>query len=133
MGCSRFKKWYSIKTHCQQQMFSMSPIGTMSLCKKSLHWQVSPRHFVENICKAPIHSNQIVSLDKVSMFTMVSTDKIPTMVQDKLAADPLLKEHTCIPIDKLMEMFTFCVEITYFGIGSDIYQLQEGLAMGLPL
>ena len=32
-----------------------------------------------------------------------------------------------------MEMLTFCVETHYFGMGSDIYQLEEGLAMGLPL
>ena len=30
-------------------------------------------------------------------------------------------------------MLTFCVETTYFGMGSDIYQQEEGLAMGLPL
>ena len=37
------------------------------------------------------------------------------------------------PIDNLMEMLTFCVETTYFGMGSDIYRQEEGLAMGLPL
>ena len=30
-------------------------------------------------------------------------------------------------------MLTFCVETTYFGMGSDIYWQEEGLAMGLPL
>ena len=29
-----------------------------------------------------------------------------------------------------MEMLTFCVETTYFGMGSDIYRQEEGLAMG---
>ena len=28
---------------------------------------------------------------------------------------------------------SFCVETTYFGMGSDIYQLEEGLVTGLPL
>ena len=32
-----------------------------------------------------------------------------------------------------MEMLTFCVETTYFGMGSDIYRQEEGLAMGSPL
>ena len=32
-----------------------------------------------------------------------------------------------------MEMLTFCVETTYFGVGSDIYRQEEGLAMGSPL
>ena len=49
-------------------------------------------------------------------------------LRDKLAADPLLEERTCIPIDNPMEMLTFCVETTYFGMGSE-----EGLAMGSPL
>ncbi len=43
---------------------------------------------------------------------------------------PLLEERTCIPIDNLMEMLTFCVETTYFGMISDIYLQEEGLAMG---
>ena len=75
----------------------------------------------------------MVSLDVVGLFTKVPTDETLAVVRDKLAADPLLEEHTCILIDNLMEMLTFCVEITYFWMGSDIYQQEEGLAMGLPL
>ena len=62
----------------------------------------------------------------------VPTDETLAGVRDKLAADPSLEERTCIPIDNLMEMLTFCVETTYFGMGSDIYR-QEGLAMGSSL
>ena len=59
-------------------------------------------HFVERISDAPIHSNQMVSLDVISLFT-----KVPTaVVRDKLAADPLLEERICIPLDNLMEMLT---------------------------
>ena len=32
-----------------------------------------------------------------------------------------------------MEILTFCVETTYFGMGFDIYRQEEGLAMGSPL
>ena len=32
-----------------------------------------------------------------------------------------------------MEMLTFCVETTYFGMGSDIYRQAERLAMSSPL
>ena len=74
----------------------------------------------------------MVSLDVVSMFTKAPTDETLAVERDNLAADPLLEEHTCIPIDNLMEMLTFCVETTDFGMGSDIYRL-EGLAMGSPL
>ena len=62
----------------------------------------------------------MLSLDVVSLFTKIPTDETLTVVRDKLAADPLLEEHTCIPIDNLMEMLTFCVEITYFRMGSDM-------------
>ena len=55
------------------------------------------------------------------------------MVRDKLATDPLLEECTSTLIDNLMEMLTFCVDTTYFGIGSDIYRQEEGLAIGSPL
>ena len=88
---------------------------------------------MERISDAPIHLNQMVSLDVVSLFTKVPTDETLAVVRDKLTADPLLKERTCIPIDNLMEMLTFCVETTYFGMGSDIYRQEEGLAMGSPL
>ena len=79
----------------------------------------------------PIRSNQMVSLDVLSLFTKVPTDETLAMVRNKLTADPLLEEHTCIPIDNLMEMLTLCVETTYFGMGSDIYR--QGLAIGAPL
>ena len=74
----------------------------------------------------------MVSLDVISLFSKVPTDETLAVVRDKLAADLLLEECTCIPIDNLMEMLTFCVETPYFGMGSDIYR-QEGLAMGSPL
>ena len=93
---------------------------------------VKNTHVVERISDAPIHSNRMVSFDEVSLFTKVPTDETLAVVQDKLSADPALEERTCIPIDNLMEILTFCAEITYFGIGSDIYR-QEGLAMGSPL
>ena len=79
----------------------------------------------------------MVSLDVVRPFTKVPTDEIlvvvVVVVRDKIAADPLLEERSYIPIDNLMEMLTFCEETTYFGIVSDIYQQEEGLAMGSPL
>ena len=75
----------------------------------------------------------MVSLDVVRLFTKVPTDETLAVVRDKLTADPLLKESSCIPIDNLMEMLTFCVETTYFGMGSDIYRQEEGQAVGPPL
>ena len=81
----------------------------------------------------PIHSNQMVNLDVVSLFTKVPTDEALAIVRDKLAADPLLEERICIPIDNLMEMLTFGVETTYYGMRSVIYQQEEGLDMGSPL
>ena len=88
---------------------------------------------MERISNAAIHSNQIESLDVVDLFTKVPTDETLTVVRDKLAADPLLEERTCIPITNLMEMLTLCVETIYFGMGSDIYRQEEELAMGSPL
>ena len=103
------------------------------LTGKSSSFVKNSAHFVERISDAPIHSNQMVSLDVVKLFTKVPTDETLAVVWDKQAADPLLEEHTCIPIDNLMEMFTFCEKTIYFGMGSDIYQQEEGLAMGSSL
>ena len=75
----------------------------------------------------------MVSLDVMSLFTKVPTDERLAVVRDKLAADPLLEERTCIPIDNLMDMLIFCVETTYLWMGSDIYRQEEGLATGSPL
>ena len=103
------------------------------LTGKSSSYVKNSAHFVERISDAPIHSKQRVSLDVVSLFTKVPTDETLAVVRDKLSADRLLEERTCIPIDNLMEMLTFRVETTYFGIGSDVYRQEEGLAMGSPL
>ena len=109
-------------------MESNSPL----ICKSSSYVKNSA-HFVERINDALIHSNQRVSLDVVSLFTKVRTEATLAVVQDKLSADSLLEECTCILIDNIMEMLTFCVEIIYFKMGSDIYRQGEGLAMGSPL
>ena len=103
------------------------------LTGKSSSYIKNSAHFVEKISNAPINSNQMVSLDVVSLFTKVPVDETLIVVREKLTADPSLEERTCIPVDNLMEMLTFCVETTYFGMGSDIYRQEEGLAMGSPL
>ena len=103
------------------------------LTGKSSSYGKDSAHFVERISDAPIHSNEIVSSDVVSLFTKVPTDDTLAVVRDKLAEDPLLEESTCIPTDNLMEMLTFCVETTYFGMRSDIYRQEEGKALGSPL
>ena len=63
----------------------------------------------------------MVSLDVVSLFMGIPTDETLTVVQEKLVADPSLKEHACVPRDNLMEMLTFCVEMNYFRMESDVY------------
>lgn len=51
------------------------------------------------------------------------------MVESKAS----LEENTSIPIDNLMKMLTFFIQITFFQLGSDIYQQEEYLAMDLQL
>ena len=79
---------------------SRSPVEIINpLTGKSSSYVKNSAHFVERISDAPIDSNQMVSLDVVSLFTKVPTDETLAVVRDKLAADPLLEERTCIPID----------------------------------
>ena len=61
----------------------------------------------------------MVSPEEVSLFTKVPSDETLAVVRDKLTADLLQEEHTCIPNDNLIEMLPFCVETTYFGMESD--------------
>ena len=103
------------------------------LTGKSSSYVKNSAHFVERISDTPIHSNQSVSLDVVSLFTKVPTDETLAVMRDKPGAVPLLEERRCILIDNLMENLTFCVETNYFGMGSNIYRQKEGLAMGSPL
>ena len=100
---------------------------------KSSSYVKNSAHSVERISDASFHSNQMVSLDVMSLFTKVFTDETLAIVLTKLDADSLLEERICNPIDNLMEMLTFCVETTYFGMGSDIYRQEAGLDMGSPL
>ena len=60
------------------------------LTGKSSSYVKNSTHFVEGISDDPIHSNQMVSLDVVSLFTKVPTDETLAVVRDKLAADSLL-------------------------------------------
>ena len=98
------------------------------LSDKSSSYVRNSTHFMEKIRNAPIHSNRMVSL-----FTKVPMDETLAVVRERLAADSSLEERTCISINNLMEMLTFCVETTYFEMGSDIYWQVDGLAMGSPL
>ena len=66
------------------------------LAGKSSSYVKNSAYFVERITDAPIHSNQMASLDVVSLFTKVPTDETLAVVRDNLAADPLLEERTCI-------------------------------------
>ena len=75
----------------------------------------------------------MVSLDAMSLFTRVPTDKTLAVIRYKLAAVSSLEERTCIAIDYLIEMLTFCAETTYYGMGSDIYRQEQVLGMGSPL
>ena len=49
----------------------------------------------------------MMSLDVVSMFTRIPTDKTQMVVRDKLVANPSLEKRTYIPIDNLIGMLTF--------------------------
>ena len=99
--------------------FFLGKIVTPLRNKSSSCQKLYPFH--GKINKASIHSNQMVSLYVVSLCPRVSIDDALTVVKDQLATDPSLKEGTCILIDNLKEMLTFCVEMTKFRMGSDIY------------
>lgn len=71
-----------------------------------------------------IHSNWMVSLDVMS----VPVDK--TVGGSKPSG--IFGERPSIPIDNLLEILTFFVQI-FFQLESDICQKEEGLTVGSPL
>ena len=95
------------------------------LMGKSISYVKNSAYFAEKISNAPIHSYQMVSLNAEIQFTKVPTDQTLTVVQDMMVVDSSLEEYTSIPIDNLVEMLIFCVKMIYFGMGSDIYQLEK--------
>ena len=80
---------------------------------KSSSYVKNSAYFIKEISKAPIHFNQMITLDVINLFTRVPTDETLTVVWDELAADPSREERTCIPIDNLL--LSFCVKTTYYG------------------
>ena len=65
-------------------------------------------NFVRRISYASIRSNQMMSLDLVSLFTKVTTDEVLAVVQEKLIVDSLLVKCKSIPTDNQMEMLILC-------------------------
>lgn len=90
------------------------------LCKKN-----------EKSSPTPIHTNRIASLDIVSLFLKVPTDKNLFVVPDKL--DLFLVERTISPRDHLTAMLTFSVKTTYFQLGSIILSTERRLSYGIAI
>ena len=59
------------------------------LAGKSSSYIKNSSHFMERISDALIHSNQMVILDVVSLFTKVPADETLAVIRNKLAADSL--------------------------------------------
>ena len=75
----------------------------------------------------------MVCLNAINLFTKVPTDVTLTVVRNTLDIDPALEGRTFLLVDNLREMLAFWVKTTCFGMESDIYEQEEGLAMGTPL
>ena len=63
------------------------------LTDKSSLYVKNSAHFIEKIGNAPIHSNQVFSLDVLNLLTKVPLDESLIVVQDKLATDLLLERR----------------------------------------
>lgn len=59
--------------------------------------------------------NKMVSLD-VSLFTKVLTDEFLLVIQEKVKSDFSLEKYTRIPVNNLMEMSTFRVQVTSISV-----------------
>lgn len=80
---------------------------------------------------ASILKKQVDSSDAVSLLTMLPTDKALSVFENRRESIHFIEERIRTPIDNLMEMFTYSIQIAFLGFV--IFQQEERFAMVLPL
>ena len=91
-------------------------------------------HFAELIKGLSLTDRDImVSFDVSSLFTNVPIDEALDIVQQRLEQDSTLPDRTSLTVTSLMDLLRLCLQTTYFAQGDNLYQQDEGAAMGSPL
>ena len=68
-----------------------------------------------------------------ALFTSIPTDDAIKVIRTYLEKDQTLPQRTALSVEQLLQLFTFCLNTTYFVYDSKNYKQAHGAAMGSPV
>ena len=97
----------------------------------------SPHHikntqdFVSKIKHLSVDGNKtLISNDVSALFTSIPVDKALEVVENLIKSQDCWKNKTYLNADQVLSLLGFCLRTTYFTFRGDLYQQDEGCAMG---
>ena len=75
----------------------------------------------------------LFSFDVVSLLTRVPVNLALEIARQRLEADEMLSDRTCLSTDNITSPLSFCLGATYFSYQGSVYQQIYGMAMGSPV
>ena len=91
-------------------------------------------HFVEKLYTIWTNeTDQMISFDVKSLFTMVPIVDSMTIIKDRLLADEDLEDRTTLSAEEICRLTELCLKSTYFKHGEQFFEQKDGMAMGSPL
>ncbi len=74
-------------------------------------------HFAEFIRGKTLNADEVlVSFDVISLFTKIPVDLAIKVARKRLRQDVTLSQRTSMPIEDIIDLLSFCLNTTYFGI-----------------
>ena len=103
-------------------------------CKNKLTVKKNSLEFADFISGKTLDAEcELVSFDVVSFFTKIPVELAIEVVIKRLTEDVSLERRTSLPVDFLIDLFSLCLNTTYFLYDGTYYQQVFGTAMGAPV
>ena len=100
----------------------------------SSHHVHNTKDFVQQLKGIRLQQDEsIISYDVKALFTSVPIEPVINIIHNKLASDNDLHQRTSMAIHHVISLLEFCLNSTYFCISRQLYEQNEGAAMGSPL
>ena len=92
----------------------------------------STKHFMKKIKQETVHEGyKMVSFDVKSLFTNVPLEKTIDITLEKIYDRKEINRQITRP--EMKELLTLCTKNVYFMFDNQVYQQNDGVAMGSPL
>jgi len=91
--------------------------------------------FVDKIKDIHVKPDEsLVSFDVTALFTSIPVSKTVEIIQDRLEKDKTWKTGDAenLEVEQVIRLLRFCLDTTYFTFRDNLYQQQDGCAMGSP-